>query len=358
MPMSALRAGLVLVVGALLLGVQPATAENSPEANQAWQSILEQAHGPGVQFATQEEALKAAGLHLAKQETALRDFDAKYPVDSRRYSAEIRLSDVLAAEGRLRHDLAAAESAREILADLESNADTPALVKADAGFARISQSMEESAGHLDTATRDGLLTATRQFDTTYPGDRRTGNLLTELATLYDKDPAQKKALLEEALGRTKDENVKRRIKDDLMRISFLRQPMALRLEPVDGGATVDLSRRHGRVQVVLFWASFSLPALKEVAALQEVASRFQGQPVDFTTVSLDTDRQALAETSKVANLRWPTHFDGKGWDGPLVRSLGINAVPTVWVLDREGKLLTLNARGEEQQVIKRALAAP
>ena len=358
MPPTASWAALVITVWLLLLAVHTVTADNSQDANQAWQGIVEQAHGPGLQFTTQEEALKVAGQHLTRQETALREFATKFPTDSRRYSAEIRLSDVLAAEGRLRHDPSAAQNAHRILAELEDGAETPTLVKADAGFARISQTMEEAVGHLDTATRDRLLEAVHQYQSTYPADRRIGNLLTEIATLYDKDPGQKKALLEEALSHTKDANVKRRIADDLLRISFLGQPVALKLEPLGGGPTIDLAQHHGRVQVILFWASFSLPALKELATLQEVATRFEGQPVDFTTVSLDTDRAALAGTSKVADLKWPTHFDGKGWDGSLVRSLGINALPTVWVLDREGKLLTLNARGEEDQVIKQALAVP
>ena len=352
------RAKLAFAFGLFILGATAVWAENSPEANLAWQAILEQAKGPGTQFATQDDALKTAAQHLTKQEAALRDFDGKYPADSRRYSAEIRLSDVLAAEGRLQHDPSTAERAHKILENLEGDAATPTLVKADAGFARVSQEMEEGAGHLNTATRDELLATVRQFDLAYPADRRVGNLLTEVATLYDKDPAQKKALLEEALARTKDENAKRRIKDDLLRIELLGQPVPLEIEPFEGGSTIELAQRHGRVQVVLFWASFSLPALKELAVLQEVAVHYQGQPVDFTTVSLDTDRQALIGVSKAATLKWPTQCDGRGWEGPVVRSLGINALPTVWVLDREGRLVTLNARGDEDLSIKRALATP
>ena len=73
-----------------------------------------------------------------------------------------------------------------------------------------------------------------------------------------------------------------------------------------------------------------MPALHELARLKEVAAEFQGQPVDFYGVSLDEDLSALAATIKAADLHWPVQCDGRGWQGETVRSLGINALPTVW----------------------------
>ena len=49
------------------------------------------------------------------------------------------------------------------------------------------------------------------------------------------------------------------------------------------------------------------------------------------------------------------HCDGHAWEGELVRSLGINTLPTVWVLDRKGRLLTLNARDKAPDIIRQAL---
>ena len=302
--------------------------------------------------------MKAAAQHLEKQEAALRGFSQQFPSDSRHYSAEIRLAAVVAAEGRLKHDPVLEDAARKSLSDLEADAGTPALVKADAGFARVSQTMASAAGQLDEKARDTLLNQVRQFDVSYPKDRRTGNLLTEVATLYDNQPVQKKTLLNEALEHTNDEAARQRISDDLKRINLLGKPLDLRLHLLDGGNTLDLAQHRGRVEVILFWASFSLPALHELAAVQEVAKGFGGQPVDFLTVSVDEDRAALVGTMKVADLKWPTQFDGQGWRSEFVRSLGINAIPTVWVLDRQGRLLTLNARGEEEKTIRQALASP
>ncbi len=357
-PRNRRHAGSLVTILLSAFWVGSAALQAGTEADHAWQVILQQAEGPGNRFHSQEEATRAAHDHLDRQEAALRDFVRLYPGDAHRYSAQIRLATVLAAKGRLTHQSAALTEARKALSDLETDPATPVPVKADAGFARVSQLMSDVSAHLDDAARGSLLQTVRKFDADYPSDRRTPNLLTELATLYDAQPVQKKALLEEAYGRTTDENVRKRLNDDLRRVALLGQPLDARLQPWEGGPSTSLASHRGRVVVLLFWASWSLPSLHELAGLEQDAAQFTGQPVDFVTVSLDEDRAALAATIKVAKLRWPVHCDGRGWRGELVRTLGINALPTVWVLDRKGALLTLNARGQEVELIRQALAQP
>ena len=103
MPLPALRSASVLSA-IILFGFslqERAFGENSREGDKDWQVILEEAKGPGLRYSSQDEALKVAGQHLAKQEAELRAFQKDYPADTRHYSAEIRMADVLAAEGRL-----------------------------------------------------------------------------------------------------------------------------------------------------------------------------------------------------------------------------------------------------------------
>ncbi len=336
--------------------IHPAIAEPA-DADRAWQTILEQASGPGTQARDREAAIAAARTHLDKQEKALREFVRSYPDDPHRFSARIRLAAILASKGRLLNQPALNTEAGKLLTDLETNPATAAPVRADAGFARVSQAMEETANRSDATERDGLLKEIRRFDADYPGDRRFAGLLTELSTQYDEQPTQKKALLEEAAARTTDTALQQRIADDLRRVGLLNRPLTFRFQPTDGGPLVEVGVRHGRVIVILFWASWSLPSLHEMARMQRFAAEFSKQPVDFLTVSLDEDRKALANTVEAAGLRWPVQCDGRGWKGDLVRSLGINALPTVWVLDRAGNLLALNSHGDgTADLIRKALA--
>lgn len=361
MPRSAIRAFWRVVPGILLvlslagpgLAAPPTPPPLAP-ADRDWQVIQEQAAGPGNRFHDQAEALAAARQHLEKQESALRDFVRNYPADPHRYSARIRLASVLAARSRLLRQLPLREESQRVLTELENDPATPPPIRADAGFARVSQTMQDYTGRTDDATRDALTRTVRQYAASYPGDRRQAGLIDELATLYDEQPAQKKALLEEALGLTADAALRKRIIDNLKRLALLGHPIGGRLQP-QRGAAIELGARSGRATVILFWASWSAPALRELAQLEQISSDFAGKPVDFLTVSLDENRDALAGAIEASGLRWPVHCDGKGWEGELVRSLGINALPTVWVLDKRGNLITLNARDHEAETIRRAL---
>ncbi len=335
-----------------------AQAAPSPEPDRLWQTILEQAGGPGTHFTNQEEAAKAIKTHLDKQEVNLRAFLRAYPNDPRAYSASIRLSGVLAAEARLLKQPGPRLEAKKILAGIEDDPSVAMPIKADAGFARVSQDMDDAVGRQDDAARDTLTATIRAFDMSYPADRRTPGLLTEIATLYDARPTQKKALLDEAASRTTDEALLKRINDDRKRLAQLGNPLDLQLTPWHGGKPLQLSSLHGHVVVVFFWASWSLPALRELGLLQQAAATLSGQPVDYLTISLDTDFKALGQACQAADLHWLVQCDGRGWQGEMVRSLGINSLPTVWVLDRRGNLLTLNARGSEAiDIIQKALAA-
>ncbi len=326
-----------------------------PEADQAWQTILEQAGGPGTQFRSQTEALASARQHLDKQEAALRDFVARFSSDGHRYSAQIRLSGVLRAKAKLTAQPKLREEAEKILSNLSDDPAIPAPVKSDAGFAQVSQQMEDASGYGDKPTRDALMQCVRRFDASFPHDRRTPGLLAEVATLYDSEPQQKRLLLNEAQSQATDGTLRLRIADDLKRLDLLGKPLELQLQFWQSGTPVELASRRGHVVVLLFWASWSGPALRELATLLETARRYSGRPVEFFAVSLDEDRTALANTIKAADLRWPVHCDGLGWKGGIVKSLGINALPTVFVLDRGGKLTALNACGGAEDEIERAL---
>lgn len=333
-------------------------AATAPEADSAWQVILEQASGPGTRFHDRAEAVAAARSHLEKQEAALRDFLRRFPSDPRRYSAQIRLAAVLAARSKALGKPALHDEAAKLLAALESDPASPPNVQADAAFARVSQEMQDLPLDPPAPARDALLRDVRAFDAAHPGDRRFAGLLTEVATLYDSDPSEKEALLADAGARADEPALRSRIADDRHRISLLGRPLDLRLPPSQTGPGSELTEHRGHVVVLIFWASWSLPALQELAAVMQAAPDFSGKPVEFLTVSLDEDRAALTSTIQVANLRWPVYCDGKGWEGDMVRSLGLNTLPTVWILDRAGRMTTLNARGHEPDLIRAALASP
>ncbi len=75
--------------------------------------------------------------------------------------------------------------------------------------------------------------------------------------------------------------------------------------------------------------------------------------LQIITVSFDENRENLDAALRALDISWPTYFDGKGWGNEVARPLGINALPTVWIVDRRGNLRVLNARKSYPQWIRK-----
>src|SRR4029079_15465499 len=82
-----------------------------------------------------------------------------------------------------------------------------------------------------------------------------------------------------------------------------------------------------------------LPGLKETYA------DWHDRGFEIVGISLDTDRDALVELIAEEKIPWVNLFgeDGKetneGWQHPLAKKYGIRAIPSTFLLDREGKVL-------------------
>jgi peroxiredoxin len=150
-------------------------------------------------------------------------------------------------------------------------------------------------------------------------------------------------LLTTAQSLSKEPALNARIADDLRRLNSLNAPVKARFSTIQGG-TVDLAALRGNIVVLLFWASDSPPSLLWMQQFRSVVAKIPPENLRIILVSLDESRKSLDDAMKAFSITWPTNFDGKGWENAVARPLGINAIPTVWILDKRGILRTLNAR--------------
>ena len=97
-----------------------------------------------------------------------------------------------------------------------------------------------------------------------------------------------------------------------------------------------------------------------MAWLAELANFVRSLPpglFSVATVSLDTKEANCTQTLEALGLSsWPTACSGSGWDDPLTRRLGINALPTVFVFDKGGRLRSLNARRDYAPFLRQLVA--
>ncbi len=329
----------IRILATLLFIAAPAFA--APDSD--WAAIIAMDAGPSKKPATREEAQILARTHLAKQKKLIGTFLAQYPSDPRAFDARLRLAAILAATGKMDNIQQQIDEAMSILGALEKSPGAPVEKRADAGFRRTSLYLQGMIGR-ELQMRDAIVSTARNFVAKYPGDRRGPRLLVEAATVCDNDPDLKRKLLNEAKALSSEEALNYRIADDLVRLNMLGKPFQLKFSTVQGG-TFDTAAQKGKVVVIVFWSAESPHSLIWLQTFRAAIAKFPQTDLRIATISLDSSLKALTQRLKEFQIEsWPTNFDGKGWENAIARPLGINALATVFILDKSGVLRALNAR--------------
>lgn len=322
------------------------------DARDDWAAAIALDAGPGVKPKTAAEAYALALGHTEKQEKLLRGFLATHADDAHAFEATLRLARVLDLRAEMKSEPASEESA-SLLEKAGQIATSPER-RTELEFAMLTRRMRKwRTKRPPIEERRALLEQARKFESAHPGDRRAPTLLAEIAALFDFEPATKESLLLRAKKLTKDPELTAQIADDLRRLTFLGKALPLRFTALDG-RRVDVKSWQGKVVGIAFFATWSEPSKAALFALRQ-ATAAAGERAEFVAISVDTDRDDLDGFLRTKGVTCPIAWDGKGWDGPLIQALGINAVPTAWLLDTKGVLRSLDALEEPDEQIRRLL---
>ena len=120
------------------------------------------------------------------------------------------------------------------------------------------------------------------------------------------------------------------------------------------GKPISIEAYRGKVVLVDFWAVWCGPCIAEMPNVKKVYEKYKDKGFDIIGISLDTDGTRLRDFLKENDIPWRQVFSGEGWDSPVSRQYGIYSIPNMWLIDKEGKLISNSARGEklESMVVK------
>ena len=117
------------------------------------------------------------------------------------------------------------------------------------------------------------------------------------------------------------------------------------------GEPISIESYRGKVVLVDFWAVWCGPCIAEMPNVKKVYEKYKDKGFDVIGISLDNDETRLRNFLKEKNIPWRQVFSGKGWESPVAQQYGIFSIPNMWLIDKEGKLISNNARGEKLESI-------
>jgi thiol-disulfide isomerase/thioredoxin len=112
------------------------------------------------------------------------------------------------------------------------------------------------------------------------------------------------------------------------------------------GETFDLSKYEGKIVLVDFWASWRGRCVADLPELRKVYEKYRDKGFDLVGFACDYRREDVEKFLREHSVPWPTVY-GENGPSPAVEYYGILTIPTMILLDRDGKVIDLNVRLEE-----------
>jgi thiol-disulfide isomerase/thioredoxin len=192
-----------------------------------------------------------------------------------------------------------------------------------------------------------------EFIKEHPGDERGAGLLTMLA-MRSTDKEAQRALYERIIAGFPDSRSAKMASGNLRRLDAVGKPFEVAFTDVMTGKPISSKGLAGKVIVVDFWATWCGPCIAEMPKMKELYAKYKDQGVEFIGISLDQPGDGLDQLKKYVtenDIQWPQYYQGDGWNSDFSLSWGVNAIPSLFVVDADGNLFSTEARAKLDSVI-------
>ncbi len=117
--------------------------------------------------------------------------------------------------------------------------------------------------------------------------------------------------------------------------------------PSVNGDSIRLSSFAGKVILLDFWASWCLPCRASNKRLTKLYPKYKDKGFEIFAVSLDTDAGQWKKAIAKDKVNWPQVIDAGGWDAKTAITWNISALPTSYLIDKNGTLVAMDLEGKE-----------
>jgi thiol-disulfide isomerase/thioredoxin len=145
------------------------------------------------------------------------------------------------------------------------------------------------------------------------------------------------------------------------RLGLIGRELELQGPRLKGGQTFNIVDLKGKVVAVYYWASYIPVTVGDIARLRQLQSSYAAKGFELVCVNLD-DQPADALKHLQANPLEGAHHlfqparDGGGLNSPLATSYGINGLPTLFLIGRDGRVVNRTLQVNDlEDALKKAL---
>jgi thiol-disulfide isomerase/thioredoxin len=113
-------------------------------------------------------------------------------------------------------------------------------------------------------------------------------------------------------------------------------PIDFSLPLLEGGGNQKLSDLKGKVVFLNFWATWCGPCRSEMPSMEILYKRLRDKGFEILAVNIAEETPEVSRFMKNNKLSFPTALDS----GSVAGQYGIEAIPTSYIIDRQGGIVS------------------
>lgn len=139
----------------------------------------------------------------------------------------------------------------------------------------------------------------------------------------------------------------------LRRLDLKGKPLQLSGPSLDG-ATIDIRSFKGKTTLVVFWATEYRVCEEDLPQLRALYEQYRARGFEIVGVCLDSQKDAVKPYMTQHKMTWPQIYQPGGLNAPAAMNFGIVSLPTMFLVNAEGVVVSRNASVQD---VKSALPA-